>query len=156
MAAALLSSRAVVSMSVRARLVRARVASRHRARATAAYAGRAKRITVHDANDLLASDASVVYLDVRSEGEYKDQHRVGSVNIPVADMQGGAPVPNPKFVESVNAAYPGKTQRFVVGCAARARSLFSSLRRAAAAVAVGAATSRSSTSSNLLESTTPY
>ena len=84
----------------------------------------AARVTVQEARDLLFGDnaTDIVYLDVRTPKEFNEQHAVGAVNIPVADMTPNGPVPLPGFVAAVNEAYPGKTQRFVVGCLSGARS----------------------------------
>ena len=87
---------------------------------------RAARVTADDARDLLFGDAAspgdVVFLDVRTPKEFGEQHAVGAVNIPVADMTPNGPQPLPGFVDAVNARFPGRTQRFVVGCLSGARS----------------------------------
>jgi rhodanese-related sulfurtransferase len=43
-----------------------------------------KEIAPQEAHDVLTADASVVYIDVRTEGEFARGHPEGAVNIPVA------------------------------------------------------------------------
>ncbi|MGH7809600.1 MAG: rhodanese-like domain-containing protein, partial [Candidatus Binatia bacterium] len=43
-----------------------------------------KEITPQQAHQLLSTDPSVLYIDVRTEGEFARGHPEGAVNIPVA------------------------------------------------------------------------
>ena len=87
-------------------------------------APRAASVSVQEARELLFGDDTTdyVYLDVRTPKEFGEQHAVGAVNIPVADMTPNGPQPLPGFVDAVNERFPGKTQRLVVGCLSGARS----------------------------------
>ena len=106
-----------------------RVSSRARTfvparRGRSAVAPRAASISVQEARELLFGDdaTNFVYLDVRTPKEFGEQHAVGAVNIPVADMTPNGPQPVPGFVAAVNERFPGKKERFVVGCLSGARS----------------------------------
>jgi predicted sulfurtransferase len=43
-----------------------------------------KEVTPQQAHDILTNDPTVVYIDVRTEGEFAKGHPRGAVNIPVA------------------------------------------------------------------------
>ena len=110
-------------------LSRSRVSTRARARVPArrgrsSAATRAAAVSVQDARELLFGDSAPthVYLDVRTPKEFGEQHAVGAVNIPVADMTPNGPQPLPGFVNAVNERFPGRSQKFVVGCLSGARS----------------------------------
>src|SRR5688500_14088845 len=81
-----------------------------------------KEITPQHAHDLLAANADVVYIDVRTEGEFANGHPQGAVNIPVAfpDPARGMMV-NSDFVKVVEANFP-REKKIVVGCQAGPRS----------------------------------
>ena len=81
-----------------------------------------KEITPQHAHDLLAANADVVYIDVRTEGEFANGHPQGAVNIPVAfpDPARGMVV-NSDFVKVVEANFP-REKKIVVGCQAGPRS----------------------------------
>ena len=116
--------------SARARDYRTRISTRARApvptfrRGRSGAVTRAASVSVHDARSLLFGDAAAdhVYLDVRTSKEFGEQHAVGAVNVPVADMTPNGPQPVPGFVNAVNARFPGKNQKFIVGCLSGARS----------------------------------
>ena len=61
-----------------------------------------KEITPPQAHEVLSADASVVYIDVRTEREFSNGHPQGAINIPVAfpDPARGM-VMNPDFVKVV-------------------------------------------------------
>lgn len=85
----------------------------------------AKSVSVQDARELLfgdSSDGGFVYLDVRTPKEFKGQHAVNAVNIPVADMTPNGPQPIAGFVKDVSAKFDKNSQKFVVGCLSGARS----------------------------------
>ena len=116
--------------SARARDYRTRISTRARApvptfrRGRSGAVTRAASVSVHDARSLLFGDAAAdhVYLDVRTSKEFGEQHAVGAVNVPVADMTPNGPQPVPGFVNAVNARFPGKTRSLSSGvCRARAR-----------------------------------
>ena len=81
-----------------------------------------KEITPQQAHDVLTADASVVYIDVRSEREFANGHPAGAMNIPVAfpDPARGM-VMNADFVKIVEANFP-HDKKIIVGCQAGPRS----------------------------------
>ncbi len=81
-----------------------------------------KEVTPQEAHDILKADASVVYIDVRTEREFANGHPVGAVNIPVAfpDPARGM-MANPDFVKVVEANFP-RDKKIIVGCQAGPRS----------------------------------
>jgi rhodanese-related sulfurtransferase len=81
-----------------------------------------KEIAPQEAHDVLTADASVVYIDVRTEGEFARGHPEGAVNIPVAfpDPARGMVV-NPEFVKVVEANF-SHDKKIIVGCQAGPRS----------------------------------
>jgi rhodanese-related sulfurtransferase len=82
----------------------------------------AKEITPQQVHDTLTNDASVVYIDVRTEREFSAAHPQGAVNIPVAfpDPARGMMM-NPDFVKVVESNFP-KDKKIIVGCQAGPRS----------------------------------
>ena len=81
-----------------------------------------QEITPQQAHDVLSADANVVYIDVRTEREFKAGHPQNAVNIPVAfpDPARGM-VMNADFVKVVAANFP-KDKKIIVGCQAGPRS----------------------------------
>jgi rhodanese-related sulfurtransferase len=81
-----------------------------------------KEVTPQQAHDILAGDASAVYIDVRTEREFANGHPQGAVNIPVAfaDAARGMTV-NSDFVRVVEARFP-RAKKIIVGCQAGPRS----------------------------------
>ena len=81
-----------------------------------------KEVTPQQAHDILSKDPSVVYIDVRTEGEFANGHPQGAVNIPVAfpDPARGMMM-NKDFVKVVEANFP-HDKRIIVGCQAGPRS----------------------------------
>lgn len=81
-----------------------------------------KEMPPQQAHDLLAKDATVVYIDVRTPREFENGHPAGAVNIPVAfpDPARGM-VLNPDFVSVVEKNFP-KDKKLVLGCQAGGRS----------------------------------
>jgi len=81
-----------------------------------------KEITPREAHDILKADASVVYIDVRTEREFATGHPAGAVNIPVAfpDPARGM-MANEDFVKVVQANF-APDKRIIVGCQAGPRS----------------------------------
>jgi rhodanese-related sulfurtransferase len=81
-----------------------------------------KEITPQQVHDALTADSSVVYIDVRTEGEFAKGHPEGAVNIPVAfpDPARGMVV-NPEFVKVVEANF-SHDKKIIVGCQAGPRS----------------------------------
>jgi rhodanese-related sulfurtransferase len=81
-----------------------------------------KDVTPQQAHDILAQDASAVYIDVRTEREFANGHPPGAVNIPVAlpDPARGM-VMNPDFLKVVESHFP-KEKKIIVGCQAGPRS----------------------------------
>src|SRR5689334_15419920 len=77
-----------------------------------------KEITPQQAYDTLQSDAEVVYIDVRTEGEFVAGHPKGAINIPVAfhDPARGM-VMNPEFNRVVEQHF-SKERKIIVGCQA--------------------------------------
>jgi rhodanese-related sulfurtransferase len=81
-----------------------------------------KEITPQQANDILAANSDVVYIDVRSEREFSNGHPAGAVNIPVAfpDPARGM-MANADFVKVVEANFL-HDKKIIVGCQAGPRS----------------------------------
>jgi rhodanese-related sulfurtransferase len=81
-----------------------------------------KEVTPQQAHDILTNDASAVYIDVRTEGEFANGHPQGAVNIPVAfpDPALGMMV-NSDFVRVVEANFP-REKKIILGCQAGPRS----------------------------------
>jgi rhodanese-related sulfurtransferase len=75
-----------------------------------------KTVTPKEAMELLENGYH--YLDVRTEREFAEGHAEGAVNIPIA---GEGMVPNPDFVEVVEATFPRDT-KLVLGCKSGGRS----------------------------------
>ena len=84
-----------------------------------------KTITPEQAKQILESDGTAVYIDVRTEPEFVNGHVPKAVNIPVVwpDPATRQMKPNPDFVKSVSAQF-GKDKRIIVGCQAGGRSQF--------------------------------
>jgi rhodanese-related sulfurtransferase len=84
-----------------------------------------KIIDPEQAKNILDSDSSAIYIDVRTEQEFMNGHVPNSVNIPVVwpDPATRQMKPNPDFVKVVSAHYP-KDKRIIVGCQAGGRSQF--------------------------------
>ena len=81
-----------------------------------------KEVTPQQAHDILKGDASVVYIDVRTEREFTNGHPQGAVNIPVvlSDPARGMAM-NPDFVKVVEANFSHE-KKIIVGCQAGPRS----------------------------------
>ena len=81
-----------------------------------------KEVTPQQAHDILTRDASVVYIDVRTEREFANGHPAGAVNIPVAfpDPARGM-MANPDFVSVVERNF-STDRKIIVGCQAGPRS----------------------------------
>jgi rhodanese-related sulfurtransferase len=84
-----------------------------------------KNINPEQAKEILDSDASAVYIDVRTEGEFMNGHVPKAVNVPVAvpDPATRQMKPNPDFARVVSAHFP-KNKRIIVGCQMGGRSQF--------------------------------
>lgn len=82
-----------------------------------------RQTTPSAAEVALREDASVVYLDVRSEPEFKAGHPAGAYNVPLLhlDEATGRPEPNSDF-ERVVANVFSKTTKVIVGCQSGGRS----------------------------------
>lgn len=79
--------------------------------------------TPSEAATTLGEDPKVVYLDVRSELEFKAGHPSGAFNIPLLhlDEASGRPEPNADF-ERVATSTIDKHARIIVGCQSGGRS----------------------------------
>lgn len=82
-----------------------------------------EQTTPSDAATALRDDSKVVYLDVRSEPEFKAGHPAGAFNIPLLhlDEATGRPDPNADF-ERVATSALDKHARTIVGCQSGGRS----------------------------------
>ena len=76
-----------------------------------------ERIDVKQAREIMNTEESAVYLDVRTEQEFAEGHPEGAINVPV-----GTPNPlmqridpNPDFLDVVRACVPERTS-ILVGC----------------------------------------
>ena len=76
-----------------------------------------------EARALLAGDAKVRYLDVRTVAEFDRGRPPGACNVPllVQDTSTGMMTPNPDFLKVVQASF-AKDEPIIVGCASGARS----------------------------------
>jgi phage shock protein E len=83
----------------------------------------AKNIDPEQAKNILDSDSSAIYIDVRTEQEFMNGHVPKSVNIPVVwpDPATRQMKQNPDFVKTVSAQF-GKDKKIIVGCQAGGRS----------------------------------
>jgi rhodanese-related sulfurtransferase len=66
------------------------------------------------------------YVDCRTKEEFNAGHVEDSVNIPVVTFSDMGMVPNPKFVEELNAAVPDKSTKIIMGCKSGQRSIMAS------------------------------
>lgn len=84
-----------------------------------------KQINPEQANEILTTDGSAVYIDVRTEQEFQNGHVPNAVNIPVVypDPATRQMQPNPQFLKLVEEKY-GKEQKLILGCQAGGRSQF--------------------------------
>jgi rhodanese-related sulfurtransferase len=82
-----------------------------------------KQINPQQANDILQSDKSAVYIDVRTEPEFQNGHVPGARNIPVVrpDPSTRRMVPNPEFLKTVEASFD-KNTTIICGCQMGGRS----------------------------------
>jgi rhodanese-related sulfurtransferase len=82
-----------------------------------------QNITAEQAKEILDSDSSVVYIDVRTEGEFMSGHVPNALNIPVAlpDPMTQRMQVNPEFTKVV-AAHFSKDKQIIVGCQMGGRS----------------------------------
>ena len=82
-----------------------------------------KNINPEQAKDILDTDNSAIYIDVRTEQEFMNGHVPDSINIPVAwpDQATRQMKPNPDFVKVVS-NHLSKDKRIIVGCQAGGRS----------------------------------
>jgi rhodanese-related sulfurtransferase len=82
-----------------------------------------KNIRPEQAKDILESDGSAVYIDVRTEQEFVNGHVPKSINVPVVwpDPSTRQMKPNPDFVRVVS-AHLARDKRIIVGCQAGGRS----------------------------------
>jgi rhodanese-related sulfurtransferase len=82
-----------------------------------------KQINPQQANDILQSDKSAVYIDVRTEPEFQNGHVPGARNIPVVrpDPSTRRMVPNPEFLKTVGASFD-KNAKIICGCQMGGRS----------------------------------
>jgi len=79
-----------------------------------------KRISPKEAKALM--DEGWTYLDVRSEPEFEQGHPAGAINIPLMHAGPSGMLPNPDFLQVVEAVLP-KDARLVMGCQSGGRSL---------------------------------
>ncbi|MBI2370081.1 MAG: rhodanese-like domain-containing protein [Deltaproteobacteria bacterium] len=82
-----------------------------------------KEVSPREAFELMTS-LGYTYLDVRSIPEFTAGHATGAVNIPLMhlDERSGQMVPNPEFLEVVQANFPPDT-KLVIGCHSGGRSM---------------------------------
>ncbi|MFH1568754.1 MAG: rhodanese-like domain-containing protein [Gemmatimonadota bacterium] len=89
-------------------------------------------VSCAEARQLLDGADGYIYIDVRSDGEYRNGHPAGAYNIPVMHREALGMVPNPDFLTVVTAHFP-QDARLLVGCQSGVRSV----RAAEALVAAG-------------------
>jgi rhodanese-related sulfurtransferase len=82
-----------------------------------------KNLDPRASKKLLDGSEGWIYLDVRTEQEFRAGHATGAWNVPVLIRDpAGRMLPNAEFVAVVKKNFP-PTSRFVVGCASGVRSL---------------------------------
>ena len=81
-----------------------------------------QNVSPTEAKELLEGDAGAVYLDVRSIPEYENGRPAGAFNIPVMHRHAVGMVPNPDFVQVVQAHFAADA-KLLVGCQSGARSM---------------------------------
>jgi len=83
-----------------------------------------KSVSPKEASDLLDTHQGYVYLDVRSIPEFREGHPRSARNVPLlhADPSGSRMVPNPDFLQVVQANFLPETP-LLVGCLSGGRSL---------------------------------
>ena len=91
-----------------------------------------KTINPTQAKELLDSDQTYVYIDVRSMPEYEVAHPAGSLNIPIMHKESMGMVPNGDFVRVVEKHF-ARDAKLLLGCQMGGRSQ----RAAEALVAAG-------------------
>jgi arsenate reductase len=80
------------------------------------------QVTAEDAARILEKRPDAVYLDVRTEAEYRAGHPRGAFNVPVVFFDAAhRPVANPDFERIVAAKFPPETA-LLVGCQSGVRS----------------------------------
>jgi rhodanese-related sulfurtransferase len=80
------------------------------------------QITPEQAADLLKRRSQAIYLDVRSEDEFRAGHPQGAYNVPVMFFDAAhRPTANPDFDRVVQAVFPRETP-LLVGCQSGVRS----------------------------------
>lgn len=77
--------------------------------------------SVHPEQVLSLLQQGYLFLDVRSEIEFRAGHVPGAYNVPLMHAHGDQLETNPDFRAVVNAAFPEGT-RLIVGCHARGRT----------------------------------
>lgn len=82
-----------------------------------------KEATPAEVKDMIAQNAAVAYLDVRTPEEFANGHVTDAKNIPIMVSGAGGMSKNEGFMEAVTAAYTDKDAPIVVGCKAGGRSL---------------------------------
>lgn len=82
-----------------------------------------QNLNPEQAKQILESDNSVIYIDVRTEGEFLNGHVPKALNIPVVwpDPMTRQMKPNPDFLRVVSAHF-SKDKRIIVGCQMGGRS----------------------------------
>ena len=82
-----------------------------------------EQLTPPEVQTALSRDATVVFLDVRTEAEFQAGHPAGAINVPVVFFPpaGGRPAPNPHFLTVVEANV-AKDAHVILGCQAGVRS----------------------------------
>ena len=82
-----------------------------------------KQISPEQANELMHGEGEMVYIDVRTEGEFENGHPPGAINIPVLSPNpaGDQMTPNPDFIKVVEAHVP-KDRCVISGCQMGGRS----------------------------------
>ena len=80
-----------------------------------------KEVGPKEAHDAASKDPSVVFVDVRSVGEFQDGHPSGSLNIPFMNKGMMGMSPNPDFLAVITATVP-KDKKVLVSCLSGGRS----------------------------------
>jgi rhodanese-related sulfurtransferase len=83
-----------------------------------------RRVDPEEAQSLLDGDEGYVYLDVRTEEEFREGHPPGAVNIPIAvrNPQGPGILPNDEFLAQVVERF-AKDSKIITACHRGPRSM---------------------------------
>jgi len=80
-----------------------------------------RQLPPDEAKKLLDGGEGWRYVDVRTVEEFAAGHPTGAYNVPIAIMDGGRMLPNPRFASVVQKHFP-RDSKLILGCASGPRS----------------------------------